>query len=80
MGVAYSHDLSDTVMAAVDGGLQVYSAAPVFRVSVSHIYKTLGLPRATGDVTAHKSGGAGKPKLRAYDQSGAPLFCGARER
>jgi Transposase len=57
MGVAYSQDLRDRVMAAVDGGLSVYSAAPLFRVSVSYIYKALGRRRATGDVTAHKSGG-----------------------
>ena len=39
----------------------------MFRVSVSYIYKALGLRRATGDVTAHKSGGEPKPKLAAYD-------------
>ncbi len=37
MGVAYSQDLRDRVMAAVDGGLGVYGAAPLFRVSVSYI-------------------------------------------
>jgi transposase len=42
MGVAYSQDLRERVMAAVDGGLGVYSAAPMFRVSVSYIYKALG--------------------------------------
>ena len=42
MGVAYLQDLRERVMAAVDGGLGVYSAAPMFRVSVSYIYKTLG--------------------------------------
>jgi NAD(P)-dependent dehydrogenase (short-subunit alcohol dehydrogenase family) len=31
MGVAYSQDLRDRVMAAVDGGLGVYSAAPARR-------------------------------------------------
>ena len=67
MGVAYSQDLRDRVMAAVDGGLGVYAAAPLFRVSVSYIYKALGRRRATGDVTAHKSGGGPKPKLAAYD-------------
>jgi hypothetical protein len=36
MGVAYSQDLRERVMAAVDGGLSVYSAAPLFRVSVSY--------------------------------------------
>jgi hypothetical protein len=31
MGVVYSQDLRDRVMAAVDGGLGVYAAAPLFR-------------------------------------------------
>jgi transposase len=69
MGVAYSQDLRDRVMAAVDGGLGVYAAAPLFRVSVSYIYKALGRRRASGDVTAHKSGGGPKPKLAAYDEA-----------
>ena len=69
MGVACSQDLRDRVLAAVDGGLGVYSAAPLFRVSVSYIYKALGRRRATGDVTAHKSGGGPKPKLAAYDEA-----------
>jgi len=56
-------------MAAVDGRLGVYSAAPMFRVSVSYIYKALGRRRATGDVMAHKSGGGPKPKLAAYDKA-----------
>ena len=50
-------------------GLRVYSAAPLFRVSVSYIYKALGRRRATGDVTAHKSGGGPKPKLAAYEEA-----------
>ena len=69
MGVAYSQDLRERVMAAVDGGLGVYSAAPLFRVSVSYIYKALGRRRATGDMTAHKSGGGPKAKLAAYDEA-----------
>ena len=56
-------------MAAVDGGLGVYAAAPLFRVSVSYIYKALGRRRASGDVTAHKSDGGPKPKLAAYDEA-----------
>ena len=67
MGVAYSQDLRDRVMAAVDGGLGVHAAAPLFRVSVSYIYKALGRRRASGDVTAHKSGG--EPKLAAYEEA-----------
>ena len=35
MGICYSQDLRIRVLAAVDGGLRVYSAAPLFRVSVS---------------------------------------------
>ena len=69
MGAAYSQDLRDRVIAAVDGGLGVYSAAQLFRVSVSYIYKALGRRRASGDVTAHKSGGGPKPKLAAYDEA-----------
>jgi transposase len=69
MGVAYSQDLRDRVLAAVDGGLRVYSAAPLFRVSVSYIYKALGRRRASGDVTAHKSGGGPRPKLAAHDEA-----------
>ena len=69
MGVAYSQDLRDRVMAAVDGGLRVYAAAPLFRISVSYIYKALGRRRATGDVTTHKSGGGPKPKLAAHDEA-----------
>src|SRR5438128_5301171 len=68
MGICYSQDLRDRVLAAVDGGLRVYSAAPLFRVSVSYIYKGARRRRATGDVTAHKSGGGPKPKLAAHDQ------------
>ena len=67
--MAYSQDLRDRVMAAVDRGLNVYSAAPLFRVSVSYIYKALGRRCATGDVTAHKSGDGPKPKLAVYDEA-----------
>ena len=69
MGVAYSQDLRDRVMAAVDGGLGVYAAAPLFRVSVSYTYKALGRRRASGDVTTHNSGGGPKPKLAAYGEA-----------
>ena len=64
MGVAYSQDLRGRVLGAVDGGLRVYSAAPLFRVSVSYIYKALGRRRASGDVTAHRSGGGPSRSLR----------------
>jgi transposase len=69
MGAAYSQDLRERVITAVDCGLGVYAAAPLFQVSVSYIYKALGRRRATGDVNAHKSGGGPKPKLLAYDDA-----------
>ena len=65
----YSQDLRDRVLAAVHGGLRVSSAAPLFRVSVSYIYKTLGWRRSTGDEMAHRSGGGPKPKLGANDDA-----------
>ncbi|MFL5260249.1 MAG: IS630 transposase-related protein, partial [Hyphomicrobiales bacterium] len=52
MGRPYSQDLRERVMAAVDGGMRAYAAAPVFKVSVSYIYKALGRRRTTGETTA----------------------------
>ena len=63
MGAAYSQDLRERVMAAVDGGLGVYSAAPMFRVSVSYIYKALIRRRRTGEVSASRRRGHGPRKL-----------------
>jgi transposase len=51
-GQAYSQDLRDRVLAAVDRGMPVYEAAPVFRVSVSYIYKALARRRETGENSA----------------------------
>ena len=45
MGKAYSQDLRERVMAAVDAGTGAYAAASFFRVSVSYIYKALGRRR-----------------------------------
>jgi len=51
-GQSYSEDLRRRVLAAVDGGLAVRSAAAVFRVSVSYIYKALIRRRRTGETSA----------------------------
>jgi transposase len=69
MGKAYSQDLRERVIAAVDTGTDAYAAAPLFRVSVSYIYKAVGRRRATGEVTARRSGGGPKPKLLPYDEA-----------
>lgn len=65
----YSQDLRERVMSAVDDGTSVRAAAPLFRVSVSYIYKALGRRRATGERTARRSGGAPKPKLAEHGEA-----------
>ena len=67
MGAPYSPDLRAPVIAAVNGGLGAYSAASLFHVSVSYIYKALGRRRATADVTAHACGRGPAPKLAPFD-------------
>lgn len=68
MGRAYSQDLRERVMAAVDSGTGAYAAASVFRVSVSYIYKVLGRREKTGETSARPWAGGPKPKLAAYDK------------
>jgi hypothetical protein len=41
MGKPYSQDLRTRVIAAVDAGTGAYAAAPLFRGSVSYIYKAV---------------------------------------
>jgi transposase len=65
-GQAYSQDLRERVMRAVDGGLGVYAAAPLFGVSVSYIYKALGRRRSTGETTVRAQRGHQAPALAAY--------------
>jgi len=69
MGKPYSQDLRERVIAAVDTGTCAYVAAPLFRVSVSYIYKALIRRRITGEVTARRSGGGPKPKLALHDDA-----------
>jgi transposase len=69
MGAPYSQDLRGRVIAAVDGGLGVYAAAPLFQVSVSYIYKALGRRRKPDEMTARASGHGPKPKLAALDDA-----------
>jgi transposase len=69
MGNPYSQDLRERVIAAVDVGTGAYVAAPLFRVSVSYIYKALIRRRMTGEVTARRSGGGPQPKLAPHDQA-----------
>jgi transposase len=57
-GQAYSQDLRERVLSAVDGGLRVREAAPLFRVSVSYIYKALERRASTGATAPAARGGA----------------------
>ena len=69
MGRPYSQDLRERVMAAVDGGMRVYAAAPVFRVSVSYIYKALGRRTKTGETKARTGRAGRKAKLAPHDEA-----------
>lgn len=69
MGKPYSQDLRERVIASKDGGGEAYKLAPLFRVSVSYIYKVLGRRRATEETTARSWAGGRKPKLAAQDEA-----------
>jgi transposase len=69
MGRAYSQDLRERVMAAVESGTGAYAAASIFRVSVSYIYKLLGRRKKTGETSARPWAGGPKPKLAAHDEA-----------
>jgi transposase len=69
MGRPYSQDLRERVLAAMDDGGEAYELAPLFRVSVSYIYKVLERRRTTGETTARRSGGGRQPKLLAHDEA-----------
>lgn len=73
-GRRYSDDLRGRVLAAVDRGLPVYEAAPVFGVSVSYVYKALGRRRATGLETSLPARGRPGRKLAPhFDALGAEV-------
>ncbi len=69
MGRAYSQDLRERVMAAVDSGTGAYAAASLFRVSVSYIYKVRGRRERTGAISARPWAGGPKPKLAVHDDA-----------
>ena len=68
-GQSYSEDLRERVLAAVDGGMGAYEAAPLFRVSVSYIYKALGRRRLTGETAAKPRLGRPGQKLAALHET-----------
>src|SRR5712691_10526404 len=62
-GQSYSEDLRGRVLVADDCGMAARSAAAVFRVSVSYIYKALIRRRRTGEVSASSRRGHRPRKL-----------------
>lgn len=65
-GQAYSQDLRDRVLAAMDRGGRVYGLAPLFEVSVSYIYKALARRRDLGIATALPRKGRPGRKLDSH--------------
>src|ERR1700719_4370335 len=65
-GQAYSQDLRERILAAVDAGMSVREAATVFRVSISYIYKAMIRRRRTGETAARSQHGHVGQKLAAY--------------
>jgi transposase len=76
MGRAYSQDLRDRVLSAVDAGIPVTEVAELFEVTVSYIYKALDRRRRTGMTTALPWAAGPQPKLKAYEDQ---LRCHVRE-
>lgn len=68
-GQAYSQDLRERVLAAVDGGMPVRKAAALFRVSISYVYKALIRRRHTGETAARSQHGHVGQKLAAYHEA-----------
>lgn len=66
-GQAYSQDLRDRVLAAVDEGRRVREVAPSYKVSISYIYKALERRSESGDVTPHRGGGCRPAKLAGHE-------------
>jgi transposase len=74
-GQAYSQDLRERVLAAVDGGMSVREAAPLFRVSIAFIYKARIRRRLTGETTARAQRCHLEPKLAGYYEAISVEVC-----
>lgn len=63
---AYSVDLRERVLSAVEEGTPVYEAARVYRVSVSFIYKLLTRRKKTGQTSPSATKGHRPRKLAGH--------------
>lgn len=68
-GRSYSEDLRSRVLAAVDAGMAVRAIAPVFRVSISYVYKALLRRRRTGETGASARRGHRPRKLTPLQEA-----------
>jgi len=60
---AYSQDLRERVIAAVEGGLRTTACARLMRVSVSYVSKVIGRKRSSGEIAARPLGRGPRSKL-----------------
>lgn len=63
MGIAYSQDLRDRVIAARDGGLKTTQVARLFHVSASWVRRVMQRRRECGQTTPRPRGGATVVKI-----------------
>jgi transposase len=68
-GQAYSQDLRDRVLAAVDGGAAAGDVAALFKVSVSYIYKAMIRRRVTGEQAARPQRSHQSFKLAPFENA-----------
>jgi transposase len=68
-GQAYSQDLRERILAAIDAGMSVREAARLFRVSISYIYKAMIRRRRTGETSARSQHGHVGQKLAPYHEA-----------
>ena len=68
-GEAYSQDLRERVLAALDSGMPARRIVPIFKVSVSYIYKAAARRRETGEVCARRQRNHVRLKLADHEEA-----------
>lgn len=63
MGAAYSQDLRDRVLAAIDRGMPTKQIADIFMVSPAWVRRVAQRRRVAGETTPRKMGGPGPIKI-----------------
>lgn len=63
MGAAYSQDLRDRVLAAIDRGMPTKQIAEIFMVSPAWVRRVAQRRRVAGETTPRKMGGPGPIKI-----------------